>query len=213
VGIPVRGAAAVVGGLVLALATAFGWAGDGGWTPAGERDGIVVEQRAVTESPIRAVRGRGRSPLPPPAILETIWNQREYPQFVPYLKRLDVLAEGPDELLVYEQVAMPLVATDRDYTIRLRRMTYPDTGRIEVAFASADAEGPPENDAHVRVRTISGSWVIEPDPAGGSRATYTVQSDPGGAIPAWLVNRLQATVVARFVSAVLARAAARHGGR
>jgi ribosome-associated toxin RatA of RatAB toxin-antitoxin module len=164
----------------------------------------------VAGSAIRAVRGRGRSPLPPAAILATIWNQREYPRFVPYLKRLDVLAETPDELLVYEQVAMPLVAADRDYTIRLRRTTSPD-GRIEVAFASAAADGPPEDDSHVRVRTISGSWVIEPDPGGGSRATYTVQSDPGGSIPAWLVNRLQVTVIARFVGAVLTRAAARHG--
>ena len=101
---------------------------------------------------------------------------------------------------------------DRDYTIRLRRMTFPGTGRVEVAFSSAEADGPPENDSHVRVRTISGSWVIEPDPGGGSRATYTVASDPGGAIPAWLVNRLQATVVARFVGAMLARTAVRHGG-
>lgn len=199
---------AAAGGVVLALAAALGWAGDGGWTRAGEHDGVVVEQRTVAGSSIRAVRGRGRSPLPPAAILAIIWKQREYPQFVPYLKRLDVLAEGPDELLVYEQVAMPLVATDRDYTIRLRRTAFPDTGRFEVAFTSAPAEGPPENDSHVRVRTISGSWVIEPDPGGGTRATYTVQSDPGGAIPAWLVNRLQVRVVARFVHAVLERAAA-----
>jgi hypothetical protein len=195
--------------LAVALAVAPASRGEPGWRRVGERDGVVVEQRAVEGSSFLAVRASGHSPLSPAAVLETVWNQREYVEFVPYLKRLDVLDEGPDWVLVYEQVAMPL-ATDRDYTIRLRRVAFPETGRFEVAFRSASAEGPAESDAHVRVRAIDGSWVIEPDPGGGTRAAYTVESDPGGSLPAWVVNRLQVTVTARFVHAMLARAAARH---
>jgi ribosome-associated toxin RatA of RatAB toxin-antitoxin module len=213
-GFPVNGRGRrhrLAAGTTACVAVAFAAAlagGDGGWRRAGERDGIVVEQRPVAGSPFLEVRASGRSPLPPPAVLETVWNHREYVQFVPYLKRLDVLREGPDWLLVYEQVSMPL-ASDRDYTIRLQRTAAPDTGRLEVTFRSAPGEGPPESAPHVRVAGIEGSWVIEPEPGGGTRAAYAVHNDPGGAIPAWLVNRLQVTVTAEFVRAMLARAEAR----
>jgi ribosome-associated toxin RatA of RatAB toxin-antitoxin module len=189
---------AVVWGAALAAA------GDAGWTRVGEHDGVVVERRSVAGSPVLEVRASGRSSRPPAAVMETVWNHREYVRFVPYLKRLDVLDEGPDWLVVYEQVAMPLVR-DRDYTIRLRRTAFPETGRFEVTFRSEPGAGPPEDDGHVRVRSIEGSWTIEPDGEGGSRAAYTVRNDPGGAIPSWLVNRLQTTVAARFVRAMLAR--------
>jgi hypothetical protein len=136
-----------------------------------------------------------------------VWNHREYVAFVPYLKRLEILAEGDDWKLVYEQVAMPLVK-DRDYTVRLTRAATTATGRCEVVFHSSP-DGPPVRDDHVRARSIEGSWIIEPEPGGGSRAVYTVRNDPGGTIPAWIVNRLQVQVAARFVGAVLARTAAR----
>jgi hypothetical protein len=195
-------------GLVVALVAALGSADDGGWRRVGERDGVVVDERSVEGSPLLEVRASGRSARPPAVVLETVWDQREYVRFVPHLKRLDVLAEGPDWILVYERIAMPLVS-DRDYTIRLRRVAIPGTGGFEVPFASADAEGPPEDPSHVRVRSIAGAWSIEPDPDGGTRATYTVRSDPGGVVPAWLVNRLQVRVAAEFVRAMLARAEGR----
>jgi hypothetical protein len=193
---------------MLAVVLLLAAAGALPWRPAGEHDGIVVEQRPVTGSAILEVRASGRSPAPPAAVLETVWNHAEYEEFVPYLKRLDILAAGPDWLLVYEQVAMPLVR-DRDYTIRLRRRVPAEAGRLEVTFESAPDEGPPENDAHVRSRSIEGSWLIEPAAGGGSLAAYTVRSDPGGALPAWVVNRLQARVMGRFVGAMLRRAETR----
>jgi ribosome-associated toxin RatA of RatAB toxin-antitoxin module len=178
---------------------------DAAWRHAGEHDGILVEQRAVAGSSLLEVRATGRSPLPPEAVLATVWDHRAYVQFVPYLKHLDVLAEGADWLVVYEQVAMPVV-TDRDYTIRLTRGVTTAGGGFTVAFHSVPGEGPPESDAYVRVREIEGMWLIEPDAGGGCRAAYSVRSDPGGILPAWIVNRLQVQVTARFVAAMLARA-------
>jgi hypothetical protein len=183
-------------------------ASDPAWRRAGEMDGIVVEQRVVEGSAHLEVRAAGRSRLPPGEVLETVWNHREYAEFVPYLKRLHILGEGPDWLLVYEQLALPIV-TDRDYTIRLQRSTLPAARGFAVTFRSAPGEGPAEDASHVRVRAIEGSWALEPDGDGGTLAVYTVRSDPGGAIPAWLANRLQVQVTGRFVHAMLARAVAR----
>ena len=107
-----------------------------------DRDGIVVERRVHEGSRVHEVRATAFSPQSPAAVFETIWSQREHPQFVPYLKRLDLLSDTGDERLVYEQVEVPL-ARDRDYTVRLRKRADPEAQRYEVAFAIANDAGPP----------------------------------------------------------------------
>lgn len=181
------------------------------WHVLSDRDGMVVERRLHDGSAFYEVRATAHSPLPPAAIFETIWKQREHPQFVPYLKRLDLLAESADERLAYEQVAVPL-ARDRDYTIRLLRRVDPETQRYEITFVTANEAGPPPDKGHVRVTEIRGRWLIEPGRDGkGSRVRYEVLSQPGGAIPTWVVNRVQGEAAAKLVRAMLQRTADKGG--
>jgi len=64
----------------------------------------------------------------------------------------------------------------------------------------------------VRVSNIRGGWIVEPGIDGqGSILRYDVQTEPGGAIPAWIANRAQRGVVADLVRAVLARALQTNG--
>ena len=124
---------------------------------------------------------------------------------MPHLKRLDLLSEAGDERLAYEQVAIPL-ARDRDYTVRLQKRVDADAQRYEIAFATANDAGPPPDKHHIRVPSIRGRWLIEPGPDGkGSTVRYEVFSDPGGALPAWLLNRVQGDAVAKLVRAMLQR--------
>ena len=44
----------------------------------------------------------------------------------------------------------------------------------------------------VRIDHSSGKWVITPVNKHKMHVVYTLQVDPGGAIPAWLVNMLAA---------------------
>ena len=53
---------------------------------------------------------------------------------------------------------------------------------------------------------IRGRWLIQPGPDGkGSTLRYEVFSDPGGALPTWLLNQLQGEGVSRLVRAMLQR--------
>ena len=63
------------------------------WQMLSNRDGMLIERRHHDDARLYEVRATTYSPLPPAAIFETIWNQREHPQFVPYLKRLDLLSD------------------------------------------------------------------------------------------------------------------------
>ena len=117
------------------------------WERVADRDGVVVERRSVEGSSVLEVRATAHSPLPPAVIMATLWKQNEYCEFVPYLKRLDVLQDGGDTKLVYEQINVPFVK-DRDVTLRATRTLFPETGEYEVT-SIAVPEGPSESPDYV----------------------------------------------------------------
>lgn len=183
------------------------------WEKLSDKDGALVERRPVPGSRIPEIRVTAHSPLAPAAVFETIWKYQEYPEFVPFLKRLHILSDTGDERVAYEQLALPFVR-DRDYTIRFRRRMDPATHRYEILIESANDAGPPPDSSHVRVTNIRGGWTTEPGPGGkGSLVRYEMQSDPGGRIPAWLADRTQSHAAADLVRAMLKRALEKNGGK
>jgi len=174
------------------------------WEQVTEVEGMRVERRSLPGTGRYEVRVSTSAPFPPQVIFETLWRHHEYPAFMPYLKHLAILKQSPNEKVIYEQIMMPFVR-DRDYTVKVTAEREPATGRIQVAFVSAPDDGPPAQAPYVRVTAIQGSWTLVPTRDGGARVTYVVASDPGGALPAWLVNRAQRTAVPTFVKAMLDR--------
>jgi ribosome-associated toxin RatA of RatAB toxin-antitoxin module len=176
------------------------------WEKVSEKDGTLVERRAVPGSRIHAIRVTAHSPLAPPAVFETIWKQEEHPEFVPFLKRIKILSDTGDEHIAYEQLELPFVR-DRDYTVRLRKLVDPAANRYVILIESANDAGPLPDGSHVRVTNIRGSWTVEPGSDGkGSMVRYELHSDPGGRIPAWLVDRTQGHAASDVVHAMLKRA-------
>ena len=188
-------------GLLLAVLACAAHAGE--WERVADRDGVVVERRSVEGASVLEVRATTHSPLPPAKIMATLWKQDEYREFVPYLKRLDVLQDDGDKKLIYEQIHVPFVK-DRDVTLRATRTVVPETGEYEVT-SIAVPEGPPESPDYVRVWTSESHWRLVPN-AGGTAVTYTIRTDPGRLVPAWIVNAVQSRATAKLVRAMMDRA-------
>jgi ribosome-associated toxin RatA of RatAB toxin-antitoxin module len=204
--VPRRAAGALLGLVFVALVGAAGISTAADWEKVSEKPGMTVERRPVVGSNSFEIRVTARSQLPPAVIFDTLWNHRDYTQFIPHLKRLDLLSDSGDERVVYEQVAVPL-AKDRDYTVRLQKHIDISAQRYEILFTNANEAGPPPNTRYVRVRQIHGSWTIEPDADGkGSLVRYDLLTDPGGSIPVWVANAAQHEAAAALVTAVLKRA-------
>lgn len=192
----------------LLLVASIASAADAPWHRAGEDDGIVLETRAIEGSALHEVRATAHSPLPPTAILATLWNHEELVGFVPYLKRLDVLQDDGDVRLLYEQIRVP-VLRNRDVTLRATRHVDPETGICEVTAVTVPDAGPPPVRDHVRMRASFSYWRLEPATDGGTDVSYTVRTDAGGFVPAWIVNAAQIETTPKLVRAMLDRAAAR----
>ena len=189
--------------LVLLLVATPGVADDG-WQRVDEEHGIVVDARDVPGSSLHEVRASIHSELPPERIAAVVWRYEEHDRFVPRLQHVEVVRDvGPDERIVYEQLALPLLK-DRDVVLRARRETAAD-GTIDIRTTAIDGEGPPATSRFVRVQTSAGHWHLAPA-AGGTDVVYDIRTDVGGAVPAWIVNRAQREAIPDLVKAMLDRA-------
>lgn len=173
-----------------ALLAAFGSvaAADEAWHVVAERHGVTLEKRAVPESRFYEYRARGHAAVSAAVATARIWDgigdERS-----PTLKHRTILLKSDDELVVYDQIHAPVVS-DRDVTIRIRKLTDVRTGAFEIAFVSV-GDGPAPAAGYVRLPVVRGEWRIEPDGAGGANLAYRCYSEPGGAIPAFLVRGVQ----------------------
>jgi len=89
------------------LLVSVAWASDG-WETVAHDEGILVERRREPGTTFYEVRASTHSPFPPSVIFATLWNHQEYVEFVPYLKKLEILKQSADEKVIYEQIKMPL---------------------------------------------------------------------------------------------------------
>lgn len=160
---------------------------DDGWRVLHERNGITLERRGVEGSRYFEYRVRAHTTVAPAVAVERIWSgigdERS-----PTVKHRTVVRRSADELVVYDQIHAAVVS-DRDVTIRIRKVS--DGDAYELQFASTSELGPPPAAGYVRLPMVRGSWRIEPAAAGGSNIAYRCYSEPGGAIPAFLVRGAQ----------------------
>jgi ribosome-associated toxin RatA of RatAB toxin-antitoxin module len=173
------------------------------WQHVADRDGMVIETRTVEGTSLREVRVSTHDALPPDAIMATLWRHDEYPRFVDFLERVDVLRDDGDTKLIYERIHVPLGQT-RDITLRITR-TF-SAGVWEVVSTAVPDEGPPPSASYVRVRDSRSVWRLAPGAGGGTDVSYDIRTDAGGLLPGWIIARVQNRASAKFVRAILDRA-------
>ena len=124
------------------------------WEKVTEKDGVTVERRAVEGFDVYEVRATTHSQYSPKQVFDVIWNHKEYPQFVPYLKKANIMADDGTRKLIYEVLAMPVVS-DRDYTVAINKVVDEASQLYQVNFVSSD-KGPSPQGGLVGGTTLSG---------------------------------------------------------
>ncbi|HYK24367.1 MAG TPA: START domain-containing protein, partial [Candidatus Acidoferrum sp.] len=98
----------------------------------------------------------------------------------------------------------PKVCADRDYTLRVWKKSWstPDGLVFASHWSPANEFGPPEKKGVVRVKLCEGKWLLEPDGATKTRATYFIYTDTGGFIPSFIANRISSTGITKLFAAI-----------
>ena len=174
-----------------------------GWKLAHQANQIAIYSRLHRGSQLKEFKAIGAIDAPTRAVHAVLDDFVNYPKFMPYTTECHVVRREPDSIVGYQRLS-PKIVADRDYTLRVWNKSWPAAdGLVFITrWAPANELGPPEKKGVVRVKICDGGWLLEPDGTIKTRATYSVYTDTGGLIPAFLANYASETGISRLFEAV-----------
>jgi hypothetical protein len=150
---------------------------------------VLARERA--DSDVKEVMGEGSFAAPPWVIKNVIDDVARYQEFMPFTKHSPVVATGDGWVVSYQRLAIPFLA-DRDYAVKIVDESVEDAnGKVtwKNRWSQANHLVPPPAEGVLRVAAVDGWWRLEDlDQGTRTKATYYVYTNPGGALPAALVN-------------------------
>ena len=182
---------------------------DEGWKEVSKQPALVIYCREKKDSPIREYKAIGTVAAPAWVVKNVIDDRANYPAFMPYVSESKTLAANPDgSIIAYQRLNTPFV-NDRDYVLRIRfesRESRAGTVYIN-RWQAVEDRNQPERQGIVRVKTNEGSWLLEPADANSTRATYCLYTNPGGTIPAAVINYANKNAIPKVFAAIEKQAA------
>jgi hypothetical protein len=181
---------------LLAVATLNLWANlraaepaatPGEWKFISDKEGVALYRRQRPAS--NESKAIGEIAAPAALVHAVIDDVESYASFMPYTAECRVLKREGDSVVAYQRISAPL-ASDRDYTVRVRSSSKPaEGGKVYLSrWETENALGPPEKSGVVRVKLCEGCWLLEPTGPNTTRATYLIYTDSGGMIPTFIKN-------------------------
>ena len=170
-------------------AHAFEWKG---WTELSDEDGIRIWQRKIENSGFVAFRGQMVMQASIKKLLAVLHDQERKMEWMHNCAANDVIERrGLGKLVIYNRTAVNvLFVSDRDVVVETSLTIRPMERRVRVDAWSVTHPDWPEQGGAVRMRKLKLIWDLVSVSPELTEVTYEVQADPGGWLPAWLVNRV-----------------------
>jgi hypothetical protein len=160
------------------------------WNLKNEKNGIKVYSGAVSDSKYKAIKVECEMNANASQLVAVLLDIKTCPEWVDHTKSCTLLKQvSPSELYYYSEINIPWPAQNRDFVAHLIVHQDPVT-KVVTVDGPAVTGFVPVKDGIVRVHSSKGLWIITPLKKNYVKVVYTLHVDPGGDIPAWLVNLL-----------------------
>jgi hypothetical protein len=162
---------------------------DTAWQVAWEGDGLTLERRAGPGgSGYDELKVTARTPVGVDRLCDGVWAWSTASTDHDHLKARALLEDRGELKVLHDELELPLVKP-RALTFTVRRVRRPE-GSCRIEFFSSNERAPPLKPGQLQMPQLKGYWQF--DRAGrGAALTYQIFSDPGGSLPAPLVNGSQ----------------------
>ena len=176
---------------------------DDEWRKVGETGAVTIYSRVRSGSPLKEFKAIGTIEAPTNAVHNVISDAEAYPSFMPYTAECRVVKREGNALYTYQRIS-PKIVGDRDYTLLIEERSWPtDAGMVYMKqWKPANHAGPPAKKGVLRVNLCDGGWLLEPETADKTRATYTIYTDTGGSLPAFVANAASSIGIRKIFTAV-----------
>lgn len=157
------------------------------WQLQKDEQGIKIYTSENPTTSVKAVKVEVEFTDPIEEISSVILNVEAFPEWIYGCIESKVIVNQNDTVILYSHVTdAPWPFDDRDQISRFTKTKNKATGVITIAAASQ--KGFPENEGYVRITQSNATWVLTPQKDGTVKTVYNLSFDPGGNIPAWMVN-------------------------
>jgi hypothetical protein len=190
---------------IICIATEPGKPGDANsrWNLVTDRNGVMIYSRPHSGSSLKEFKATGGIGAPSGAVSQVIEDVDAYTSFMPYMTECRLLKRESNSVISYQRIS-PKICCDRDFTLRTYKSSWPGAAGIVYSnhWESANVFGPAKKPGVVRIELCQGSWLLEPTAANETHATYSVFTDTGGLIPAFIANHFSLTGIGEVFAAV-----------
>lgn len=143
--------------------------------------------------------GLGVIEAPLSAVRRVIDAAAEFDEFMPRILESDVEPVSPGVYLNRQILDMPFPVEDRHYTVRVA------TGAVETSVGAGWQARWTYVNGSGNVRDSRGSWTLIPFSPERTVVVYRLLTDPGGRLPAWIVDYTAPRALRRVLASVRAR--------
>ncbi len=158
------------------------------WKLSTEKDGIKVYTSMMTDSKIKAIKVECDINATPAQLVALVMDVNTAPDWVYHVKSAKLVKQlSPAELYYYSEVSLPWPAQNRDFVAHLIVSQDQDTKVVTIDGPAVPGLVPIKKGI-VRIDNSIGKWIITPTGSNQVHVEYSIHVDPGGSLPAWLVN-------------------------
>lgn len=157
------------------------------WSLAKDEDGIKVFLKEVPGSTFKAFRGETTINADAAVIKRLQEDVEGSCEWLHACESQRLLKQEGNEAWSYTRIDTPWPAKPRDSIVHVTNEPLAGGG-----FKRTLQGAPtylPEESGYVRVSELDGYWRVEPVSEGKVKVTYEVHTEPGGEVPAWIVNK------------------------
>jgi hypothetical protein len=162
------------------------------WSLSSDKEGIKVYTRHIADSKIKAIKVECTFNATAAQLVAVLMDIKTCTEWVYHTKSATVIKEvSPSDIYYYSEVNIPWPVHNRDFVAHLKVTQDPKT-KVVTIDAPVISNMVPAKDGIVRVENSTGRWVITPVDSSHVSIVYTLHLDPGGSVPAWLINMFAA---------------------
>lgn len=174
--------------IIITALTFFAASAQTDWKLKAEKDGIKVYTKLPPGSKLKAIKIECTVQATLSQLVFAIMDINSCKEWVYNTKTCTLVKQvSPAELYYYSEINVPWPVSNRDFVAHLTVSQNTMSKAVTV-----DAENVPgmvaQKENTVRIMQSVGKWVITPVGTNLVKIDYTLFADPGGSIPAWLLN-------------------------
>ena len=162
------------------------------WDLKSDKEGIFIYTREQADSKFKAIKVECELEATLTQLVAVLLDVNRGAEWVYSTKSSILLKQvSPSELYYYSEVKVPWPASNRDF-IACLKVVQDSATKVVTVYGPTFPNYIPKKEGIVRVPRAEGKWVITPVARKRVKIVYTLSTDPGGDIPAWLVNMFAA---------------------